>query len=579
VPEAVEEAFRAAHTLKGISAAMGFAAVAEQAHALEDRLEEVRRGAARPDGACVDALLAAADRLEAAVAASVAGGAPVPTPPAASPAAADTPPPSYPRRPTPTDAAPHGTAFVATVRLRPDAALPAVRAMLVLRALHDLPALLGSDPATLDDSFAGSLRIFLGAAADRAAVRAAAENAGDVESVEIVAVGEPGAEPGAAVVAAKAAAGGAPARIRVDAARLDEVAEAAAELAVLFGRLGPRADDAATEALDRMGAVLTGLQQTVLELRMAPVGVALERLPRVVRDAARSVGRDVALEVSGGDVELDRAIIDALGEPLVHLLRNAVDHGIEDAEDRVRAGKQARGHVRVRAERERSSVCITVSDDGRGVDAGRVLERAAAAGLDVPRGATAGHVGDEELFRLLSHPGLSTAGAVSDVSGRGVGLDVVVSRVRALGGAISMHSVPGAGTTFTVRLPITLALMQALHVRVGAEDYVVPLTHVAEVIELNGDVTARTLEVRGEAIRIVHLGQVLQTERQGHERMAIVAGIGERRAALAVDELVGREQILVKGFAGVAGMLPCFSGATLLGDGRPALVLDPLSVI
>jgi two-component system, chemotaxis family, sensor kinase CheA len=566
--DAVEEAFRAAHTLKGISAAMGFELVAAQAHALEDRLADVRSGALAADGQLVDELLAAADRLDSAVKAAVAAG--VPTPALSNVAAA------APQRLDISGAdVPAGTVRVAAVRLRSDAALPAVRAMLVMRALQDHPDILGSDPVTFDDDFDGSFRVLLGAAADPAAVRAAIESAGEIDAVEIVAARRqsPGDAPSAQP---KAAAAAASLPIRIDARRLDEVADAAAELSVLFGRLQPQqTDDAATELVDRMGVVLSGLQHAMLELRMAPVSVAFERLPRVVRDAARTVGRDVALEIIGGDVALDRSIIDAIGEALVHLLRNAVDHGIEDASQRAQSGKAPRGTIRLHAERERSSVCITICDDGRGVDAARVLERAAAAGLPLPAGAPT----DDDLFRLLSHPGLSTAGAVSSVSGRGVGLDVVVSRVRALGGAIDMQTTTGKGTTFTLRLPVTLALTHALHVRVGGEDYVVPLTHIAEVVELNGSAGADSIEVRGEMVRIVRLGRVLEVQECGEGAMAIVAGMGERRAALAVDELVGREQILVKSFAGVEGMLPYFSGATLLGDGRPALVLDPLSVI
>jgi two-component system chemotaxis sensor kinase CheA len=182
----------------------------------------------------------------------------------------------------------------------------------------------------------------------------------------------------------------------------------------------------------------------------------------------------------------------------------------------------------------------------------------------------------------MSMPGLSTADAVSAVSGRGVGMDVVVNRVRALGGAIDMKTRPGIGTTFRMRLPITLAVAQALRVRVGGEDYAIPLTHVSEAVELDdttGDVTADMLRVRSHDIPLVRLRRVLGVTGEGREVAAVIAEIGDRRAALAVDELVGREQILVRTFDAVAGMLPCFSGATLLADGRPALVLDPLSVI
>jgi two-component system chemotaxis sensor kinase CheA len=225
-------------------------------------------------------------------------------------------------------------------------------------------------------------------------------------------------------------------------------------------------------------------------------------------------------------------------------------------------------------------VRIVVQDDGRGISRARVIRKAQQRGL---LNADVTEVSDEELFRLLSHAGFSTADEVSALSGRGVGMDVVATRVRALGGAIEMHSVEGAGTTFSIRLPITLALAQALRVRVGGEDYAIPLTHVSEAVELNDNISdeggRETLQIRATRMPLVRLRRVLQVEGGGTEQAAVIAEMGDRRAALAVDELVGREQILVKSFDPAAGMLPYFSGATLLANGRPALVLDPLSVI
>jgi two-component system, chemotaxis family, sensor kinase CheA len=592
--DAVAEAFRAAHTLKGISAAMGYRAVADMAHQLEDRLDALRAGTLAADGGLIDRLLADADALASAVADAV-RTAPLQHPAdelvSAAADAAGTAPlqhpaeePAAPAAAAP-DGEPAGTAVIALVRLQPDAPIKAARALLVLRGLAAQPGLLGSDPAEFADDFAGEFRAFFAAGADAAAIEAAILRAGEVASVEFV---EAGAARGGGrqVRQESAAAGPAPAsalparQIRVDAVRLDAIADGIGELSVLLGRLpdDAPASGAQGEMTHRIGAVLMQLQEDVLQLRMVPVRDALDRLPRVVRDAARTLGRDVELVVSGDDVQLDRTIIEEIGEPLVHLVRNAVDHGIEPPAERQRAGKPARGRITITAERERSSVCITISDDGRGVQSARVAAKAAAAGLLPDHGAS--ELTSEELFRLLSHPGLSTADRVSAVSGRGVGMDVVVSRIRALGGAIDMQSVAGEGTTFTMRLPITLALAQALRVRVGGEDYAIPLTHLAEVVELGSNVHdgGATVQLRGEQVLLVRLRSVLGVEGAGPEDTAVVAELGGRRAALAVDELVGGEQIVVKSFDPVAGLLPYFSGATLLADGRPALVLDPLSV-
>jgi two-component system chemotaxis sensor kinase CheA len=558
--DAMSEAFRAAHTIKGLSAAMGYRAVAEQAHRLEDRLAGIRSGRDALGAHVIDELLAAADTLETAVNAAALTP---PTEDAGEDAAGG-------MVDAVQGATPEGTSVIAHVRLRADAPMKGVRATLIVRALDGIAGVLGTDPAEFGEDFGGALRLFFDAAADVSAAESRIRSAGDVATVEL----EPVAAPATLEIAAQVAAAR-PRQVRVDAQRLDRVGDGLAELTVLYARIQRMAlTGAASDILDRVGTVLGDVEHDMRALRMVPVRSAFERLPRVTRDAARAVGRDVELVLAGEDVELDRTILDEIVDPLVHLLRNAVDHGIEPASEREAAGKPARGRIRVGAERERGSVCIVVADDGRGVSAARVAEKARAAGL---------HDGgddltDEELFRLMSHPGLSTADAVTAVSGRGVGMDVVVNRVRALGGAVDMRTRPGQGTEFTIRLPITLALAQALRVRVGGEDYAIPLTHVAEAVEL-GDGDAGVISVRARPVRLVRLRRVLQIDAPGRESAAVIAGIGDRRAALAVDELVGREQIMVRSFDAAAGMLPYFSGATLLADGRPALVLDPLSMI
>jgi two-component system, chemotaxis family, sensor kinase CheA len=620
---ALNEAFRAAHTLKSLSSAMGYTAVAGIAHELEDALAEVRAGGLLVQAPLVDRMLAQADALETGIAAAVAP-APAPVPamgatPAVSHdhagAAAGDPAPAAAQTSTMTTPA---AARVVHVRLRPDAPLKPVRAMLVMRALEGRPGVIGTDPDEFGEGFAGEFRIFFANDADVESARAAILAAGEIETVELVdAHAQPGeldrsaggrAGSGAAsttnTTTAATGATGAPAastasaapvarQLRVDAARVDSLAEGIGELSVLFSRLDPDQVRLAglDDLVDRMAVVLGDVQHDVMKLRMVPVRVAFERLPRVVRDAARVAAREVELIVAGDDVELDRAILDEITEPLVHLLRNAVDHGIEPPAERAAAGKSEQGRIELRAERERSSVRISVTDDGRGIDAARVVERARLAGLMTAEAS--GDIDGEELLRLLGHPGFSTASQVSAVSGRGVGMDVVVSRVRALGGAIELETLAGAGTTFSLRLPISLAQTQALRVRVGGEDYAIPLTHISEAVELDG-IDGPVVEVRGTMLPVIRLRSLLRPDAagaaafdgsgegegsRGGEQTAVVAGTAARRAALAVDELVGREQILVRSFDAAAGLLPFFSGATLLADGRPALVIDPLSVL
>lgn len=330
-----------------------------------------------------------------------------------------------------------------------------------------------------------------------------------------------------------------------------------------------------------MSRLLDDLEHAILGVRMIPVREVFERFPRVVRDAARTSGKDVRLVLEGSDITLDRAILEEIGDPLLHLLRNAVDHGIEAPDERRAGGKPPQGTLVLRAARERAAVVVDVEDDGRGISRAEVLTRARREGLVDPG---VDDLRDDEMLRLLARPGFSTRESVSALSGRGVGMDVAVSRVRGIGGSVALSTRPGSGTRLRLRLPLSLALAPSLRVQVGGEDYVIPLNHVEEVVELDGTVTRQrgreVLQLRGEVVPLVRLAEALSCPGSGgRETAAVIAGGGGARGAIAVDRLVGREQMVVKRFDGPAGTLPCFAGVTLLGDGRPALVLDPTSVL
>jgi two-component system chemotaxis sensor kinase CheA len=591
---AIGEAFRAAHTIKGLSAAMGYGAVTELAHALEDRLATVRASTQLVDIAMIDALLGAADRLEQSIAVAIAAGPPQPLPPQDE---------SVPPVTGPTTAATQevtaplprsrrGERSV-RVRIRPDAPLKAARGVLVVRNVDRLGALRAYEPAEFDEAFDGVLTLVLAVEQNEVEVEAAIRAAGDVATIEWGGTepSAPAASPTESIAAPEpAAAAVRTAQLRVDASRLDDLANGIGEASVVHARLREALAGTGTlrtgaplaDRVDRLGVLLGELQHTILSMRMVPVREVFDRFPRLIRDAARSLDKRIDFRIEGADIELDRSILDEMMDPLVHLLRNAVDHGIEAPAVREAAGKPVRGVLTLRAERERTSVRIQVIDDGRGIAREPVIEKARALGLS--HAATASDLSDDELFRLLSQPGFSTADQVTEVSGRGVGLDAVVARIRALGGAIVLTTQAGEGTTFTIRLPLTLALAQALRVRVGGEDYAIPLTHVTEAVELNDVMMAavrgrESVRLREELLPLVRMRAMLRADRPGEEKAAVIAEIADRRVALAVDELVGREQILVKTFDAAAGMLPYFSGATILADGKPALILDPLSVV
>jgi two-component system, chemotaxis family, sensor kinase CheA len=380
--------------------------------------------------------------------------------------------------------------------------------------------------------------------------------------------------------------------VRIDLRRLDALMNLIGELVIARGRLveltTALGDPALVETVGHASRLIGDLQDEIMTCRMVPVWQVFDRFPRLVRDAARSLGKQVAFEVDGKEIELDRSMLDEIGEPIVHLLRNAVDHGIEAPDVRVAAGKPAEGRLTLSATRDRSAVLIRVMDDGRGIDRDRVLARARETGL-VDSATTA--LTDDEVIRLIARPGFTTAERVTDLSGRGVGIDAVQTRVRALGGSVDIKSSPGQGTMVTARLPLTLAIMRALLARVGDETYAFPMAHVDETVATEGAAMAAVrgqpvMVLRGEAIPYVRMRALLPLagapapdgpEGWTEQHVLVVEAAG-RRAAVAVDELTGQQDIVVKQFDGVRGGISLFSGATILGDGAPALIVDVSSL-
>lgn len=595
---ALEEAFRSVHTIKGMSASMGFALVAELAHQMEDRLDALRQGRLEVTRELIDELLDKNDRLARSVdiavveqQSGVSDTAVEDDARAAGPAAA-----APPRRRRVADA-PDGSKFIVRVHFHPDAPLLAARATLAIRNAARVAPVLATDPKEPGDAFDGELTLFVGGDEPSAeALESAIKAAGEVATVEFEALDEEKiAEARARLAAAKAGAAGVPGAVapherrgrflRVELRHIDHLADGIAELAIVERGIEAArkagATDRLEELLSRAAHLVTELQSGVLAVRMVPVREMFDRFPRVVRDTARRLEKLVEFRVEGHGIELDRTILDEIADPLVHLLRNAVGHGIESPAERVAAGKPQRGVLRLIAARERSRVLIRVSDDGRGVNRAAVRRKGIEKGLLPPDAPL--ELDDRELLRVMSAPGFSTATEVTDVSGRGVGLDVVTERVRALGGSIDLRTTPNQGTAFDIRLPLTLTIAQALRVLVGGENYVIPITHIAEAVQLKPGMSERVggtdvLRLRDDVMPLLHLGARLRSGSGAGSAAAVVIEVGERRTALGVDVLLGREQIVIKEFDTAKGTLPIFSGATLLADGTPALVLDPVSV-
>ena len=376
-------------------------------------------------------------------------------------------------------------------------------------------------------------------------------------------------------------------QIRIDSKRLDTLMNVLGELVIARDRIQKVAerigDPELLDATLRATQILGNLQNEVMTSRMVPVWQVFERFPRVVRDTARSLGKEVDFKIEGRDIELDRSMLDEMGEPVLHLLRNALDHGVETPAEREKAGKPPTATLILTAERDRATVLIRVTDDGRGIDQSKVLPRAKKLGL-VDKNTMI--LSEEELVAIISRPGFSTAEKVTDISGRGVGFDIVASRVRALGGSLEVHTDAGLGTAVSMRLPLTLAISRALLAKVGEETYAIPLTHVLETFSLSKPML---LESKGKmvvAIRDDLFPAIWLRERVGLPAAAnpaagqvVLVELAERKAALIVDQFDGQQEIVVKQFDGVNGSRTLFSGATILGDGSPALIVDASSLL
>ncbi len=630
-PAAVAEVFRAVHTVKGMSATMGYQAVAEFAHELESLLDRMRGAGGRVTQPVMDALFAAADALEGGIAeasetaarsegmttslarlsgafreaapeaappasaASVApGGAGAPTMPRGTPAfgtpvvadlpaAADTAAEPGDVAADPFD----GPGVIIRIRQAATTTLPGVRAFIVSQKLAAIGEVAAMSP-TLDVLQAAAVpqafAVRLVTKATQPEIEAAVRAAGDIESVQVDMLGRarkraagPIEEPITEATSARVR------QVKIDLSRLDTMMNLVGELVIARGRLlqltAASGDPALDETMQQAANLVGELQTEITASRMVPVGQVFDRFPRMVRDAARTLGKEVRFEMEGSDIELDRSLLDELAEPVVHLLRNAVDHGLEGPAERTAAGKPSTGTLRLSAVRDRAAVLVRVEDDGRGLDRRRILDRARASGLVEPG---VRELDDADLLRCIAHPGFSTKEAVTGLSGRGVGVDAVVNKVRGLGGSLELHTGVGSGTTFTLRLPLTVAIVRALLARAGGEHYALPLTHVRETVECGAETVRHVngrdvLVLRDEVLPLLDLREVVQLSAPrvaSGDREIVVFERGGRRGGLVVDELVGQEDIVVKQFDAARDGLGLFTGATILADGAPALIMD-----
>lgn len=381
------------------------------------------------------------------------------------------------------------------------------------------------------------------------------------------------------------AAAGERAVVRVEASKLDHLLDMVGEMVIAQSMVTLDAEISAGTAtkmsrnLTQLARVTEEVQKTAVALRMVPIRSLFQRVQRFVRDLSRKLGKQANLHLAGEETEIDKAIVEELADPLLHMVRNAIDHGIETPAERLAAGKPASARLTLRARHQAGSILIEISDDGRGLDSGRILAKARERGL-IDESSV---LNTPEIYQLILEPGFSTAARVTETSGRGVGMDVVRKQVQKLRGKIEIESAPGQGTSFTLKLPLTLAIIDGLVVRAGGERYVVPIYAVKQVLRPEPDTISsiqdhkEMVRVRDELLPLVRLDKRFRLPvRPGgeHSGMLIVAESDDNRFGLLVDEFLGKQEVVIKGLGETLKNIPGVAGGAILGDGRVGLILD-----
>jgi two-component system, chemotaxis family, sensor kinase CheA len=603
----LNEIFRAAHTIKGSSATIGHTRMAVLTHAMETRLDDVRKGTAAVTPQLIEALLKALDVLkllrdevETRVAADVDVEAAATAVERRSALRSQVGKPARKKRAGSKSAAVTDATHRFEVVLE-DGPWAAVRALQVLLALSEHGRVVSSQPSQADiereDAQVGDrLVVFVCSEASEQAL---------VETIKAVPeIGAVTAETMSPVTAPRETAPSAPTTrsasttIRIDVARLDALLNLVGELVIdrtrlvqLGGLLVDQfGDDRVLGDLQQtalhIGRITDELQEQVMKSRMLPIETVFNRLPRVVRDVAARQLKQIEFIVEGKDTELDRSVIEEIGDPLLHLIRNGVDHGIETPAERVAAGKSPAGRLRLSAHHADSFIVIALEDDGKGIEVEAVKRKAVERGVISQEQAE--RMSDSEAVQLIFAPGLSTAAKLSDVSGRGVGMDVVRANVEKINGSVDVETRRGHGTTFTIRLPLTLAIVQALLVRVAGGIYALPIHSVTETLRVEADEIHRVnrreaIMLRDQVLPLVSLRNVFGLEDSSPEgaqtRIVVAVQTANRQVGLIVDGLVGEQEIVIKPLGPLVGDVAGVSGAAILGDGSVALIVDVAALI
>lgn len=631
--------FRAAHTLKGSSRAMGYINFANVTHEMEDVLDHLRAGKLKVTTEIANALLECLDSLSE-IKTNIAAGQgetvdcselisklqsfesgskasePQPISEAVSPETSFLVSPETAAALT--AAMTERSVFQATFKLRPDCVMKFVRAFMAISIIQEGGELLASipNPELLEEEqFELDFAMFFHHADPIDLLKTKFNRIGEMDSFDVKlwnpafvkteseTICEPVVQsdvvPKAkAVVPTEASSTPKKAdtgqTVRVDVARLDELMNLVGELVIDRTRIAQIGSllaskyeydeniEALGETVGHITRITADLQDQIMKARMLPIETVFNRFPRMVRDLAQKVGKEINLELLGGETELDRSVIEVIGDPLLHILRNSIDHGIELPEDRKKAGKPVEGKVKVSARHQENHIVIDIEDDGRGIDHERIREKAIQSGFVSKEAAE--RMSEKECLQFIFASGLSTAKEVSEVSGRGVGMDIVKSNIQKLGGIIDLDTTVGQGSKFSLRLPLTLAIIQGLLVKVSGVVYVLPLGSVIETLNVqNKQIQSvhqqEVIVIRGMTTPLVRLRNVFSTRNfieapVGNSHYVVIVGLAEQRVGLIVDSLIGEQEVVIKSLSRFCGDVAGVSGATILGNGNVALIAD-----
>lgn len=620
----LNEIFRCVHTLKGMSATMGYEKLTHISHQMEDLLDELRNKRRALNTEIMDHLFSAVDVIEqlfadvktnrettdiAEISAKLKNlferGEQAD---AAEKAPQVQPPEELVLNDTETAVCVERkkkglNIFRIVITLSKECVMKEARAFLIITNLKRLGEILSSQPEIeniKEGNFADSFSIVLATQEQQGVIQQELMTISEVEGSEVTTFSAEKAKkslPGQATTAVSAPGQQAPAYVkkiqsmRIPVERLDKIMNLMGELAIAKIRLVQLVQNYKIEPLEEVSFALdrliSALQDEIMQTRLLPVAYILDAFPRVVRDVAKKQNKEVELEINGGEIELDRMMLDEISDPLLHLVRNAVDHGLESPKQRVKAGKKEKGTLSINVLRQKGQISIEVCDDGQGVDFAAVKKTALSRGLLTEEEASG--IDEKKILDLITLPGFSTSDTITDISGRGVGLDVVKSKIEVLGGRVDFETKRGEGSRFILSLPMTLAIIKAMLVRVETEIFAIPLMNIRETIKIEKNEIKflqnfEVVKVREEVIPLIRLDRELgiapKNEESGGDRRIslVIVEYGKKALGLVVSQVLGEQDIAVKPLGSWVRRTKGIAGATILGDGRVALILDIMSL-